>query len=39
LETPPAVVEKIFEGGAEEVEDHDVVVAFDAVPADIGDAD
>jgi len=39
LEASAAVVEEIFEGGAEEVEDHDVVVAFDSVPADIGDAD
>ncbi len=39
LEASTAVVEEIFEGRAEEVEDHDVVVAFDSVPADIGDAD
>ena len=39
MEASTAVVEEIFEGGTEEVEDHDVVVAFDSIPADIGDAD
>ena len=38
LEAAAAVVEEVFEGWTEEVEDHYVVVAFDAVPADIGDA-
>jgi hypothetical protein len=39
LEATTAVVEEIFEGGPEQVKDHDVVVAFDAVPADVGNAD
>ena len=38
LEAAAAVVEEVFEGGAEEVEDHYVVVAFDSVPPDVGDS-
>ena len=34
-----AEVEEVLEGGAEQVDDHDVVVALDAVPAHVGDAD
>ncbi len=33
-----AHAEEIFEGGAEEVDDHDVVVALAARPVDPGDA-
>jgi hypothetical protein len=34
-----AKVEEIFERGAEEIDDHGIVVAFGAEPADEGDAD
>ena len=33
-----AVVEEVFEAGAEEVEHHGIVVAFGAVPVDLGNA-
>jgi len=34
----PAEIEEVLERGAEQVQDHDVVVALGAVPADVGDA-
>lgn len=38
-ELPLAVVEEVLKAGPEEVNDHDVVVAFDSEPVDIWDAD
>ena len=38
LEAPAAVVEEVFQGWTEEVKDHDVVVAFNAVPSHIWDS-
>ena len=35
---PLAVVEEVFETWPEQVNDHDVVVAFDAEPVHVGNA-
>ena len=35
LEPPPAIVEEVFEGRPKQVKNHDIVVAFNAVPPDI----
>jgi hypothetical protein len=37
-ELPVAEVEQVLQAGAQQVDDHDVVVALDAVVPDVGDA-
>lgn len=39
LELSLAVVEEVLEGGAQEVDDHDVVVSLHAEPVHVGDSD
>jgi len=38
LELPLAVVEQVFQGWAQEVDNHDVVVTFDSEPVDVWDS-
>lgn len=38
LKAPATIVKQILEGGTQQIEDHDIVVAFNSVPANVWNA-
>ena len=38
-ELPAAKVEQVLQAGSQKVDDHDVIIAFDSIPVDVGDPD